>query len=108
MGGIERIAAERLRQITSEGWTSDHDDRHVENQLARAAVCYALGAERILPSGNGTLLKRLWPWSWQWWKPSGQGTSARIRDLEKAGALIAAEIDRLERDLVRLGMTHGE
>jgi hypothetical protein len=34
-----------------------------------------------------------WPWSKKWWKPS----SDPIRNLVKAGALIAAEIDRLQR-----------
>lgn len=33
-----------------------------------------------------------WPWDEEWWKPSLDP----IRNLEKAGALIAAEIDRLE------------
>jgi hypothetical protein len=33
-----------------------------------------------------------WPWRWEWWKPGN-----RVRELEKAGALIAAEIDRLSR-----------
>jgi hypothetical protein len=34
-----------------------------------------------------------WPWGTSWFKPSGDD----IRDLVKAGALIAAEIDRLQR-----------
>jgi len=34
-----------------------------------------------------------WPWEWDQWKPSLDP----IRNLEKAGALIAAEIDRLRR-----------
>ena len=33
-----------------------------------------------------------WPWSDKWWKPKD-----KIRDLVRAGALIAAEIDRLQR-----------
>jgi hypothetical protein len=32
-----------------------------------------------------------WPWSFEWWKPKD-----RIRNLVRAGALIAAEIDRLQ------------
>jgi hypothetical protein len=36
---------------------------------------------------------RLWPWDPSWWKPSPDP----IRNLVKAGALIAAEIDRLQR-----------
>ena len=33
-----------------------------------------------------------WPWNVVWWKPTPDD---RIRELAKAGALIAAEIDRL-------------
>jgi hypothetical protein len=39
-------------------------------------------------------LWKVWPWEQpDWWKPSDNP----IRNLEKAGALIAAEIDRLIR-----------
>jgi len=42
-----------------------------------------------------------WPWCDSWWKPakiSQSGSKAdRIKELVKAGALIAAEIDRLNR-----------
>jgi hypothetical protein len=89
MNGAERIAAERERQIQQEGWTSDHDDEHVHGELARAAACYVQHAGRDwgepphhTPYG--------WPWDGQWWKPTGDA----ICDLTKAGALIAAEIDR--------------
>ena len=34
----------------------------------------------------------LWPWALSQWKPTPDD---RIRELTKAGALIAAEIDRL-------------
>ena len=84
--GLAAIAIERRRQIEAEGWTPEHDDQHKRGELARAGACYAiadeLGSEREL----------LWPWSEDWWKPAG-----RIRNLGKAGALIAAEIDRLTR-----------
>lgn len=33
-----------------------------------------------------------WPWSREWWKPKNPR-----RDLVKAGALIVAEIERLDR-----------
>ena len=35
----------------------------------------------------------MWPWDLEWFKPSPYD---RIRELVKAGALIAAEIDRLQ------------
>jgi len=34
----------------------------------------------------------LWPWSPMWWRPTTQR-----RDLVKAGALIMAEIERIDR-----------
>ena len=96
MSGIERIAAERARQITRWGPSVGHDQEHGAGELAMAAVCYALPERwRALPVLNRTLFSHLWPGaSLQRWDftPSPDN---RIRELEKAGALIAAEIDRL-------------
>lgn len=40
---------------------------------------------------------RYWPWEPGWWKPGkGNSYADRVRELVKAGALIAAEIDRLQ------------
>lgn len=94
--GIDLIAAERQRQIEKEGWSAHHDDEHENGQLARAGACYALSVfERqhaLTPACN--ILGWLWPWSMQDWKPKPHD---RVRELVKAGALIAAEIDRLQR-----------
>ena len=79
------LLAERFRQIGDEGWSFDHDDEHDCNELADAAACYALGA----PS---QIINQLWPWASMWWKPTD-----RRRNLVKAGALIIAEIERLDR-----------
>lgn len=87
MTGVEMIEAERERQISSEGWTFEHDDDHAEGELALAAQCYVM--ESVQP-GEGYAL---WPWESRWWKPSNDP----IRNLVKAGALIAAEIDRVQR-----------
>jgi hypothetical protein len=95
MTAIEAIAAERLRQIEAEGWTPEHDDEHGDGALAQAAACYAMGDHRILAwSHDGKSLGQasLWPWHPDWWKPAN-----RRRDLVKAGALIVAEIERLDR-----------
>jgi hypothetical protein len=96
--GAFLIAAERQRQIDVEGWSLKHDDDHFKGELAAAAVCYADEAfvqsyepwsrriDAIAPHG--------WPFeSLEFWKPSDDP----IRNLVKAGALIAAEIDRLQR-----------
>jgi hypothetical protein len=94
--GVEDIAAERARQVSAEGWTPEHDDEHDAGELASAAACYAVNAAcQIHPyDGNGAEVGDLpwWPWDKSWWKPR----DAR-RDLVRAGALIAAEIDRLDR-----------
>lgn len=102
MAIIEEIAAERKRQIEAEGWSVEHDDEHANGEIAEAAACYALGtaldqAERATmeefgPPATPHRLMTLWPWSAKWWKPTN-----RRRDLIKAGALIVAEIERLDR-----------
>lgn len=86
MTGAELIAQERQRQESVEGWSRFHDDTHKRGQLARAAACYALQHTSV----SGRAVR--WPWARAWWKPRDP-----IRNLVKAGALIAAEIDRLQR-----------
>lgn len=88
--GIELIAEERKRQIEKEGWTAKHDAEHKCGQLARAAAAYAIAElyrQTIAEEPN-----HLWPFESEWWKPT---PNDRIRELQKAGALIAAEIDRI-------------
>ena len=89
--GCELIRAERWRQSDVEGYDAEHDD----GDLIRAAKCYAEAAWAVqnhLPTSH-EFVRRGWPWEDQWWKP----TDDPIRNLVKAGALIAAEIDRLQR-----------
>lgn len=91
--GIELIAAERLRQIEQESWTAVHDDQHTQGELGEAAMAYIAATDLDLTVLD-THAFSLWPhwWSVAWWKPADP-----IRNLAKAGALIAAEIDRLTR-----------
>ncbi len=106
------IAAERQRQIDAEGWTVEHDDEHSDGSLALAAACYAegpSGRSRVakitgdVSGGRGdtpvwgvrkVLVPVMWPQTWcpSWWKPKD-----RRQDLVRAGALIVAEIERLDR-----------
>lgn len=86
MDGVAEIIAERRRQIEAEGWSAERDDAYTGKELARAAACYALAAT------SHNVMWRWWPWSDKWWKPTDH-----LRNLEKAGALIAAEIARLKR-----------
>jgi hypothetical protein len=86
--GASLIVEERERQIGQEGWNANHDDAHGNGELVDAAICYALAY-----TSRATNRRWRWPWEGRWWKPSD-----RKRNLVKAGALIAAEIDRLQRE----------
>lgn len=103
------VLAERNRQIAAESWTPGHDDTHASGQLALAAGWYAFnsvyrGSECVgdVSSGESEASKLFaartghgafqWPWDRSWWKPS-----TPRRDLVKAGALVLAEIERLDR-----------
>lgn len=110
MTGAERITAERERQVVEEGWTPNHDDdTHTLGELAAAGACYALLGTRWKDSsilGAPLVSSILWPWEREWWKPANYPDppyppdvhiDRRQKDLVRAGALIAAEIDRLER-----------
>ena len=79
------VAAERRRQVEAEGWTPEHDDEHWAEELAFAASCYATADEGDPPPAA-------WPFHLSWWKPTD-----RRSNLERAGALILAEIERLDR-----------
>lgn len=80
------VLVERRRQIDVEGWSPMHDDTHDLGELAKAASCYAVG------------VAWRWPWNELSWKPGN-----RRRDLVKAGALIIAEIERLDRAALAQG-----
>lgn len=97
--GASRIASERFRQINIEGRLPSADHQYDLGQLVDAAICYAEMASALSDIDRSMLRRRptrLWPWGDSWWKPGTDDSAAsRIRELEKAGALIAAEIDRL-------------
>lgn len=79
------VQAERRRQVEAEGWTPEHDDLYCAAELPRAAAAYILnGANDEAPA--------IWPFSAKWWKPR-DARSNYVR----AGALILAEIERLDR-----------
>lgn len=93
---LTEIREERIRQVEQEGWEERHDDSHVEGELADAAAFYAASFN---PEG-------LWPWP----DSDDDDTSGiakkqnknRRRQLVIAGALIVAEIERLDRIEERL------
>jgi hypothetical protein len=106
------VIAERKRQIEAEGWTSKHDDEHIDGEMAQAAAVYAAPHEIRLAVARPEFGRQYnaWPW-WQqddvsggrgdtpvwvwakaWFKPKD-----RRSDLVRAAALIIAEIERLDR-----------
>lgn len=86
---IRGVVEERIRQVLGEGRSGDNDDLYDLGQLASAAGCYAMHT-LAYPAGDPP---PNWPWQAQYWKPSAD----RRRNLQKAGALILAELDRLDR-----------
>jgi len=97
--GVALIAKERERQIAVEGFDADRDAGYVAGELISAAACYAAMAQAQVASERyhkvmvvHPEILSLWPWHKEWWKPSPDP----VRNLEKAGALIAAEIDRVK------------
>lgn len=104
--GTELIAAERERQIDQLGYTQEHDQEHVDSDLAFAAAVYAAPATiyllristdaHLAEHGDGGRVEWVEPWPLEWdRKPRAVTNQERIDELTKAGALIAAELDRL-------------
>lgn len=81
---ITSIITERRRQQTVKGFTPQLDDTYTECELAAAAISYIepMEAESYWPAG----------WLDDSFKPSDYRSN-----LVKAGALIAAEIERIDR-----------
>ncbi|MBP7568106.1 MAG: hypothetical protein KA795_19080 [Burkholderiaceae bacterium] len=92
------VLAERRRQIEAEGYDPDHDDKHTDCSLSRAAACYATGSMKG------------WPWREEDFKDSGDGqySENHRRMLVKAGALILAEIERLDRAMRAAHLATGD
>lgn len=96
------VLAERQRQINAEGWTPEHDDEHASDEIAAFAALYAMPEAcrdwdaRSTGYGN-TLAEAITPEGWQ------PKLGDRRRELIKAGALIIAEIERLDRAAQRHG-----
>lgn len=92
------VLAERRRQVEAEDFDASHDDMATRGQLSMAAACYTFEASRACHWSYGMRdvaarpLPAGWPWDSSWWKPAEPR-----RMLVKAGALILAEIERLDR-----------
>ena len=97
----QELLSERIRQVEAKGYTAEHDDEtHVPAHLAHAAASYALsaaetdtGAVAVDIEGIDCAIrgKDLWPW------PDGFNSKSARSDLVKAGALIIAAIEMVDR-----------
>jgi hypothetical protein len=96
------VVEERYRQQDVEGWTPEHDDSHGDGSMAQAAAVYCVCDEGPPKPGVASqlyqqrrydfnILNAIWPRGWQFWPKD------RRRNLVRAGALILAEIERLDR-----------
>lgn len=108
--GVKMIAQERQRQIDVEKWDLSHDADYSQGELIGAAGCYIANAlskhlEGYRQTNQSPLAKFQvyyndkktgwgdgWPWNKKWDKRKKHD---KLRSLVIAGALIAAEIDRL-------------
>ncbi len=89
------VLRERARQVTGEGFSAARDDCYTKRELAQAAAIYAAWSVAETPPPED--VRTIWPWDMSWFKPINQR-----RSLVKAGALILAEIERLDRESARL------
>lgn len=88
--GIELITEERQEQIQKHGWTPEHDQHHTLGGLAVMAATLAVyhtDAEVTDPHERGT--------GENMWGLEEKLRFDEIHRLKVAGALIAAEIDRI-------------
>ncbi len=88
MKGIDLIREEREKQIVKHGYDRKHDLSRRNKELLFGALSYLKAAI------YGTAIGRKdWPFEGIYWHPEGY-----IDCLKKAGAFIAAELDRIETD----------
>jgi hypothetical protein len=100
LSGVDLIAIERKRQIKELGFDYTNDALYANEELAKAGAWYSLPSfDRIkfeslqILNPNKKSVVHIWPWDRRYYKPSPED---RIKELSKAGALIAAQIDCLQ------------
>lgn len=98
LDALVRIVRERARQEIREGYTLEHDDEHDQGQMAVLSAFYAISSLRPISlsvniqnlalaiNALADELEKVYGWEV---KPKDP-----IRDLERAGALILAELER--------------
>lgn len=111
--GVTLIAEERRRQVEQEGFTAGNDANYTEGDLALVAALYATpiplyrvsiddDRQNQATSHRGVTIELDDPWPVEWGAQWDKRTKhPRVRQLIIAGALIAAEIDRLLQEETR-------
>jgi hypothetical protein len=89
---IDLVLAERVRQVEELGITTGRDDRYLKDELAMMAACYLYAPRYPFAIATGEKTPNQWPHSTGW-----NPRTSRLRQLEKAGALVIAEIERILR-----------
>lgn len=90
---LAAIWDERCRQVSPKGYDAAHDDAHTQGEIALMAATYAALAGR-----SSVAAMHAWPWDEAMPKSL---TSEPRRLLIIAGALILAEIERIDRAAIR-------
>lgn len=89
LDGAGLIAEERLRQKEEEGYTAAHDAQYCNGELGQMAACYCKVAGVLF-------VKATWPERMDFTMCKRESyPDPSLKDLVRAGALVAAEIDRL-------------
>lgn len=99
---MQEIDDERERQIEKCGWTPEHDDNHDNNELAKLAACYALGQLTVDYAQTDDEVNMyveivITPFPYDSVTKKELDKVPRRRQLIIAGALIIAELERMER-----------
>ncbi|HEV2187501.1 MAG TPA: hypothetical protein VGR70_09850 [Stellaceae bacterium] len=98
------IWTERRRQIDDKGYAPDDDDRYHRAELASAAASFVVLeiVDRTRTDGWRQVLEGISRDLWPWRLDGRNETYDDRRKLIVAGALIIAEIERLDRQAARL------
>lgn len=95
------VLHERDRQIKVKGHTAELDDRYRKRELLRAAAAF-LSFELTNRDKGFVFVPKEWPWHPATFKPAADLSPEDYRrNLEKAGALILAELERHSREQKR-------
>lgn len=95
--GTELISQERNRQKFDEGYFQSIDDEYTDHQLVCAAIAYASHYPVMISKTPGT---DNWIDPWPWNKAADKrARHCKLKRLVIAGALIAAEIDRIQHQI---------